>query len=299
MAFILFLASSLTLLLSNRSVAAWNGTVYIDSYGNVVPSDAPIQRNGVVYTLTNNITTDADGIIVQCDNIVINGAWYTVQGAQAFESKGIDITQRSNVAIQNVTIEAFDYGIYLANSSNCRIVENVLASNYYGIWLFTSTNNVIRGNRITMNVMGLGLTLSSTGTKIFHNSFEENNVQGYCDTQSSSNSWDHGYPSGGNYWSDYNGTDSDNDGIGDTPYAVDSDNQDNYPLMNPWVQKIGDINFDGQVDVKDVYAVARAYGTSLQEPNPPGRYYNPDCDLNNDYKIDIRDLFIVCSHYGT
>jgi parallel beta-helix repeat protein len=58
----------------------------------------------------------------------------------------------------------------------------------------------------------------------------------------SSNNWDDGYPSGGNYWSDYNGTDlysgpyqneTGSDGIGDTPYVIDANNQDNYPLLQP------------------------------------------------------------------
>ena len=44
---------------------------------------------------------------------------------------------------------------------------------------------------------------------------------------------DNGYPSGGNYWNDYNGTDNNGDGIGETPYIINEDNQDNYPLMNP------------------------------------------------------------------
>jgi hypothetical protein len=45
------------------------------------------------------------------------------------------------------------------------------------------------------------------------------------------NSWDAGYPFGGNYWSDYDGGDSDGDGIGDTPYYIDEGNVDHYPLM--------------------------------------------------------------------
>jgi hypothetical protein len=39
------------------------------------------------------------------------------------------------------------------------------------------------------------------------------------------------YPSGGNYWSDYKETDANHDGIGDTPYVIDANNTDNYPLM--------------------------------------------------------------------
>ncbi|MCJ7423045.1 hypothetical protein MUP01_02090, partial [Candidatus Bathyarchaeota archaeon] len=57
------------------------------------------------------------------------------------------------------------------------------------------------------------------------------------------NVWDDGYPSGGNYWSDYAGLDlyrgayqneSGSDGIGDVPYNIDASNNDHYPLMTPW-----------------------------------------------------------------
>jgi hypothetical protein len=56
------------------------------------------------------------------------------------------------------------------------------------------------------------------------------------------NTWDNGYPSGGNYWSDNGGADSysasyqnetGSDGIGDAPYVIDSNNTDRYPLMGP------------------------------------------------------------------
>jgi hypothetical protein len=41
--------------------------------------------------------------------------------------------------------------------------------------------------------------------------------------------WDNGFE--GNYWRLYNGTDSNQDGIGEIPYIIDSNNTDNYPLM--------------------------------------------------------------------
>jgi len=57
-----------------------------------------------------------------------------------------------------------------------------------------------------------------------------------------SSSWDDDYPSGGNYWSNYTGVDvksgsyqneTGSDGIGDTPYIIDANNIDDYPLVVP------------------------------------------------------------------
>lgn len=85
----------------------------------------------------------------------------------------------------------------------------------------------IVGNHLQDNIIGIYFE-SSNGNDIFHNDFSENIIQV---EGSSYNTWDDGYPSGGNYWSDYSGLDANSDGIGDSPYIIDEDNTDNYPLM--------------------------------------------------------------------
>ena len=67
---------------------------------------------------------------------------------------------------------------------------------------------------------------------IYHNNFINNEQNAY---DGCNNTWDNDYPSGGNFWDDYNGTDEDEDGIGDTPYPIPGgDNDDRYPLMEPY-----------------------------------------------------------------
>jgi hypothetical protein len=70
------------------------------------------------------------------------------------------------------------------------------------------------------------------------------------------NAWNNGYPSGGNYWSDYNGTDfysgpyqnvTGSDGIGDTSYVIDANNTDDYPLMGGFSTFIVARGFEVQV----------------------------------------------------
>ena len=93
------------------------------------------------------------------------------------------------------------------------------------------------GNYIVNNSYGIMLVYGSSNNKIFHNNFINNAYQAY---DSFNNTWDDGYPSGGNYWSDYAGTDvksgfyqneAGSDGIGDMPYTIDANNTDHYPLM--------------------------------------------------------------------
>ena len=129
------------------------------------------------------------------------------------------------------------------------IVSNNIRNHWSeGISMWQSSNNTFEGNNITDNNRGgysAGITIGfqvgfSSGNKFFHNNIANNGKQVDLQGQEEPIMWDDGYPSGGNYWSDYNGTDSfsgpnqntpGSDGIGDTPYTIDANNTDRYPLM--------------------------------------------------------------------
>jgi parallel beta-helix repeat protein len=138
-------------------------------------------------------------------------------------------------------------GIELANSFNITVmnnyIRNVRISNmtlaYGAINLESSDNNTITLNQITNNAYGIFL-YDSSNNMIYNNNFVANTHQAY--TTLSTNEWNNGYPSGGNYWSDYRGVDlykglyqnvTGSDGIGDTPYIIQTPDQDKYPFMQP------------------------------------------------------------------
>jgi len=56
---------------------------------------------------------------------------------------------------------------------------------------------------------------------------------------------------------------------------------------------IADINYDGIVDFKDLYAIAIGFGATPARPE-----WDPNLDLNNDGVIDIKDLYLVAMNYG-
>lgn len=419
MTLMLFFASISSVALEVQRVEA-SGTIYIRADGSIDPPTAPISTaDNVTYTFTENIN---DSIVVERDNIVIDGAGYTVRGTGSRAEKGLDLSLRTNVTIKNIQVTKFNYGVCLSNSTNNVVIKNNMTNNIYGVtlvdystnnsinenafvndglWiissygnsvkdnlvngkpltylegksnvtvnsntgqvilvncdrvtvenlslshttcsvelvgtnnskiasnnivncqsgigLWSSSNNRIYKNNITTNsIGGIGLGSSSTNNtvsenivaenpigmefvgstnntisenniteciyyaielwqssntvvsrnnvaknaygivlsgssnstlgenniadndngvllynssnnKIHHNSFRDNINQ--TRIESSSNMWDDGFPSGGNYWSNYNGTDANYDGIGNAEYSIDTNNTDHYPLI--------------------------------------------------------------------
>ena len=65
---------------------------------------------------------------------------------------------------------------------------------------------------------------------IYHNNFLDFNWNHTVNTNSA-NVWNSGMR--GNYWADYDGTDTNHDGVGDSPYVIGATKIDNYPLIVP------------------------------------------------------------------
>lgn len=425
----------------NVPLVRGTGTIYIRASGIVDPPGAPIKRDGDIYTLTGNVTSDTDGIVVEKSNIVIDGKGYTLQGPVLYDSKGISLFNVNNVTMQKINTKGFGCGVYLYSASKNNIsanniihngigvdlreyssyniifgnnIANNSGSQGHGVSLYYSSHNIISGNNITNNYGGDGvwighssynilsenkitdnwgegveigwssnnntlfaneitnsgssgvelyfsdgnsllgnnitsngwdgvesdsssyttiymneiannsrngvdifnrwchnimvsknnitnnningvdfyqvsnstisrnnitknkingillsayssynnvsenyiadnnyfsganhgirLTMCSNNT-IYHNNFIDNGPKQAYVTAGYANVWDDGYPSGGNYWSDYIGVDvysgpyqneMGSDGIGDIPYIIDADNNDTFPLVDPW-----------------------------------------------------------------
>jgi len=190
--------------------------IYIRADGSVDPATAPIQRNGDLYTLTDNVFSDTHGIVIQRNNMTLNGAGHSVQGPEA--GYGLILASISNVTIRNMTVKSF----------------------YYGVVGNATQNSVFSGNNITNNSYGIRLDWSSNNS-FYHNNIIDNVVIVYL--YNSANVWDDGYPSGGNYWRLGNATDlfrgayqniTGSDGIDDQPFILNGSNRDRYPLMGPF-----------------------------------------------------------------
>jgi len=142
----------------------------------------------------------------------------------------------SNITVADVSLKSNLHGILLAFTNDSRITATNVTSNEYGMMLYFSSNNTITENDIGGNSYGMGV-YSSSGNVIYHNNLVNNGNQ--IVTFGSVNIWDNGYPSGGNYWDSYKGTDfrmglyqneTGGDGIGDAAYTMDLNSSDRYPL---------------------------------------------------------------------
>jgi parallel beta-helix repeat protein len=204
--------------------------------------------------------------LVNCKRMTVENTHFNTQGILLAWTTNSQIT---NNDISN----NYGDGVLLNYASNNQITRNnINANSGAGIRLSYSNQNNVSGNYITRNQMGIYLILSadnntivenniadqdtgisfhtSSNNLIYHNNIVNNTKQVYDvgwegigqpfpgTPLPSENIWDNDYPTGGNYWSNYvneypEAKELDGSGIWETPYIIDENNQDRYPLMNP------------------------------------------------------------------
>jgi len=233
-----------------------DNTIINSSYGIEITGSAHFN------TVNGNVVTNSKNAGIRVSVAMGN----TILGnSLSNDFYGIYIGSSWNTLVENEIVDN-EYGIYLYGYIDSNIIQdNVLINNTNGITLtFQAHLNTIRRNTIVNNINtginldsapantimenslinnGYGIRINGNGNTIRHNNFINNTIQA-DNLYNSINTWDDGYPSGGNHWSDYTGLDNysgpgqnimGSDGIGDTPYIIDEYNQDNYPLVSRYV----------------------------------------------------------------
>ena len=225
------------------------GYVSLINSNNITVKGLELKNNGdgvrLFYTnnsqIANNTIIDnyvAGVYLSSCSRNTVSGNIMTknLMGVWLLKSSSNNTISENNVINNSLC------GVILDSSSNNTVSGNNIANNYIGLGLESSSFNTIHGNNIINNIDGLGSYSSSSNNRIYHNNFINNTRQVNPYDPNCVNVWDDGYPSGGNYWSDYTGVDlysghyqneTGSDGIGDTTYVIDANNTDSYPLMNP------------------------------------------------------------------
>ena len=247
---------------------------------------------------------------------LVNATNITVENLDLKENgQGLLMALTSNSRIAHNNFTKNSEGIWLWFSFNNTLTHNIVSNNEWAISLRASFNNIVAYNSVTNNShKGIELRYSFNNTlhsndimnnsvyyssdaaiylyqsytnMIFHNNFINNQRHVY--SSASWNIWDNGCE--GSFWSNYNGTDLNDDGVGDTYLPWES--VDSCPLMNVYWTP-GDIDHDLDVDIFDVVRAAGIYGCTSSDPE-----WNPHCDIAEPFgAIDIFDVVMIAMSYG-
>ena len=222
----------------------------------------------------NKITNAQYGIVLlSSENNSITGNILQSIGPSA----AIQLSYSNNNLLKSNYIDSCTEGIQLrAGSSNNMVIENTITNCQYVAVRLLGEYSPPRwycpnGNTIIRNIIsnsGCGTTVYGSNKNIISNNNYVNNTFQFSANEDYYLTW------GGNrsintieenYWSDYNGTDVNGDGIGDTPYIIDAYNIDQYPLMKPVA--IPEFS-DGTGSIPELPDGAGNNGTGETEPFP-------------------------------
>lgn len=199
-------------------------------YGIYLQSSSTITNWQNSHYYNNTINSNLIGIkLVNMKDQIVN-----INNISNNSNDGVLLTDSNSITISYNTIGNNNLsGLHLISASGNNKIQNnnILSNNQTGILITNNSNsNTVTRNYIQLNSIGANVTGASSNT--FHHNIFNNNTQNAYDTTVQLNSWDDGIE--GNWWHDYTGFDSNNDGIGDIPYDVPGGgSKDWYPLVNP------------------------------------------------------------------
>lgn len=237
--------------------------VVVDAQGfrvQYVPADSG--RYGFALFDVNNVTVrNADIVNFTHGVYMYNSSFVVLEGNNMTGGSqyGVRISSLShdNVVCGN-NITGNNDGVWVAFSWNNTVCGNRIANNGDGIQLYYASDNVVAWNNITANgalgvgcenasnshvfennieFNGVGVEMAGNGSFVYRNNIVGNSVQ-VRSLGVSLNVWDD--EGEGNFWSDYvirypNASEVDGLGVWDTPYVIDSENSDGYPLVDRYV----------------------------------------------------------------
>ncbi len=219
---------ALFIVLAIMSIYSLGGNFYVNNGGNVQQA-------------INN-ASDGDTIFVKGhhdEDIFINKS-IKIEGMEGAFIRSIEINC-SNVSIDNITT----YKI-IVNGNDCILSNNFISQNgmiingnnctiYHNFISNCSAAVTCNGSNCSFFNNGLfnnsyGMIINGNNCTIYHNNFVDNAINAI---DNDNNTWYSEDLHEGNYWYDYNGTDANNDGIGDVAYTINA-SYDNYPLMQEY-----------------------------------------------------------------
>lgn len=246
--------SSSVFIVDNQMINCSMGVESMNSYGVVV------SENNISWSTSTSVyTVNGYDLEITDNEIFSSGTGIMLYGVSTSTVSWNQVTACSNAAfvqnygdeneVSNNTFNSCKDGVYIEGSIFQYTMRNVVKDNEiqgnsrYGVFLNYAEANTVCRNNVTDNAWGIYISGTHTPRNwIYLNNFD-NPINAYSAWSGNNNYWNTstmveywwdgmlwtGYL--GNYWSDYSGSDADNNGVGDTPYAFTSE-QDSYPLMD-------------------------------------------------------------------
>ncbi|MBT0158688.1 hypothetical protein G4O51_01750 [Candidatus Bathyarchaeota archaeon A05DMB-2] len=162
---------------------------------------------------------------------------------QYVSSSETHVIPSHNYVYEN-NITCIETGVSLRASLSTVVFKNLISGCKNAMMLSGANHGSIMGNTLSgSREYAVHLSVSNYNT-FYHNNFLNNAGQVYENHQvywwtvqndtyySEGNTFDNGKE--GNYWDDYTGSDTNGDGIGETPYTVYENFTDRYPLTTPF-----------------------------------------------------------------